>query len=1088
MLGRDMATPSPLIITQILAPKKRPDLLHRPRLVDFVHEHIDRKLLLISASAGYGKTSLLVDYAYDTDLPLCWLSVIESARDPRVFLDYLIAAISQHFPEFGQRSRRLLRGSETLTDPALLVGTLVNEIYETIPDYFVVAVDDYHLVDSSRAVNLVLDTLIQHLPENCHFIISSRAVPTLTPRGLALLTSRQEIAGLGVKDLKFTPEEIQALLLQNYGQRLPDEAARELAEKSEGWITGILLTTHTMWKGLFEGIIRIEGSDSKVYDYLANEVFSLQAPALQNFLLSTSILEEMSPLLCDELLEISNSRETLKLLEEKNLFISRLERGEERWYRYHHLFRQFLWTKLQEAYPQQIRLLHQRAAGLLRESGAVEQAIGHYLTAEDYGNAIEAILAIAQETYDAGKLETLARWIDALPPEMVQARPRLLWFRAKVHLEVGELDQATRFFDRAYTEFAARGNLLGQAQTLVEKSAVRRFQGEFREAIDGCEQAISLVQTAKARTDSMRVTASARRQIGTCQANLGNLSAGEAQLRQALGTYEQMGYETNIAYVHNDLGVILRLAGNLTGSELHFRQALEIWENIGNIGMAALTLNNIAVGHYFRGEYAEALQLYQVGLDQARKAGLDRPMAFILAGIGDIHCDQGAYAEALETYEEGLKAARQSRENFIICYLLNAIGNAYRLTGDYPLAIDLVRQAYERATERESTYEMGLYQTSLGVIHYQQGNIRQAEEYLSQARDIFMSSNAKREVAKASLYLGQAYYVAGRFQEALDCVQEVLGCLLELGYDEFLLPVARETRRVIEYAAEREMGDTLISHLLRKADALAAAGPDTSTQEEPAVIQPLLRVYAFGENRVLRGDELITSAEWGMAKSKELLFYLLCHSQRRKDQIGNDLWAELSPAKLRSSFHVALYRLRRALDQQDCVKYEDDQYFFNRRINYWFDVQEFELAHHEATLAWKTDRDKAAQHYRAAIVLYRGDFLEDLTSSHEWCLFKREELLQKYLLALRRLGEYHAATGNYRDAIGCYDKVLQKDSYQESAHRETMRCEALLGNRSAALKRYHRLAEFLEKELGAGPAPATTALYEQILQGKITPD
>jgi DNA-binding SARP family transcriptional activator len=224
-----------------------------------------------------------------------------------------------------------------------------------------------------------------------------------------------------------------------------------------------------------------------------------------------------------------------------------------------------------------------------------------------------------------------------------------------------------------------------------------------------------------------------------------------------------------------------------------------------------------------------------------------------------------------------------------------------------------------------------------------------------------------------------------------------------------------------------------------------------------------------------------------MAKSKELLFYLLCHKQRRKDQIGNDLWPELSPAKLRSSFHVALYRLRRALDQQDCVKYEGDQYFFNRRINYWFDMEEFEQSIQQGASAWATDRAKAARAYGDAVVLYSGDFLEDLVSSHEWCLFKREELLQQYLTALQRMGEYHAAQGDYREAIRFYAKVLEKDSYQEGVHREIMRCQAMMNERNAALKSYHRLAEFLEKEFGVDPAPQTTALYEQILQGKIGP-
>jgi len=1081
-----MTAAFPLIITQILTPKKRPDLLHRPRLVDFVHEHIDRKLLLISASAGYGKTSLLVDYAYDTDLPVCWLSLVESARDPRVFLEYLIAAINHHFPQFGDRSKALLRDSEVLTDPTPFVGTLVNEIHETIPDYFVVAIDDYHLVDGSHAVNLIVDTLVQHLPENCHVVISSRSIPRLTPRGLALLTARQEVAGLGVEDLRFSASEIQRLLEQNYGQSISAQEAEQLAEQSEGWITGILLTTHTMWKGLFKGIIRVQGSGSKVYDYLVNEVLNLQPAAIQRFLLSTSILEEMSPLLCDQVLGVSNSRETLRLLEEKNLFVSRLERGEERWYRYHPLFRDFLLTKLREEHPARVPELHATAARLLLEGGVPELAIEHYLQAGDRDSAIQCILDNAWETYDAGKLQTLAGWIDALPMEMVGSRPRLLWFRAKVHLETGELEQATELFDHAHQLFSEAGDELGQAQTLVERSVALRFGGDLRPAIDDCERAIALVDGQEQDEDVLTVIASAHRQIGACHAALGNLTAGERELRLALQMYQELGYQANIAHVHNDLGALLRLAGNLTGAEIHFREALEIWERVGNVAMASLAINNIAHGHFCRGEYDQALQLYEVGLQQARRAGLDRPMAFILAGIGDIHRNRGALDAALRAYEEGLHAARQSRENFIICYLLDAIGNTHRLLGDHATALGFVRQAFERAQERDSTYEMGLYQTSLGMIHYQQGSIRLAEDHLRQARDVFEHSDARSELAKCSLYLGQVYYVAGRLQEALSCMQLVRDSLLELGYHQFLLPAARETRRVIEYAVQKGMADTLLSDLLKGLDVAAAPEPASSILlSTPAQAQPLLRVYGLGESRVLRGDRLITSSDWGMAKSKELLFYLLSHQQRRKDQIGTDLWPELSPAKLRSSFHVAVYRLRRALDDPDCVRFEADRYFFDRQANYWFDVEEFERATREASSAWHADRERAVALYEDAMLLYGGDFVEDITADTEWYLLKREDLMQEYLTALLRLGDYHAAQEDLRQAVQYYESALKKDSFQERAHREIMRCEALLGERNAALRRYHRLAEFLEDELGVAPAPETRAVYEDILRGEL---
>ncbi len=1077
--GGEVTTLMPLIVTQILTPRKRPDLLHRDRLVDFFHEHVDRKLLLVSAPAGYGKTSLLVDYAHDTELTVCWLSVVDSCRDPRVLLDYMVACIRYHFPQFGARSREVIRSAESLTDCELVAATIVNEIYETIPDYFVVVIDDFHLVDSSQAVNVMVDAIVQHLPENCHIILSSRTVPTLTVRGLALLTARQQIAGLGANDLRFTGPEIQSLLEQNYGQTVPIDLANELADRSEGWITGIVLTTRAMWKGIFHNMVCLRGSDSKVYDYLVNEVFAQQPLEVQQFLLSTSVLEEMSPLLCDQVLNVTNSREILKRLEDGNLFISRLERGDERWYRYHQLFRQFLLAKLREDHPQWVRLLQRRAGEVLRESGAFEEAIACFIRAEDYDAAMESIMEVARDTYDAGRFAVLSGWIDSLPADMVRGQPRLQWFRAKIHLEVSELNQATLLFREAFDGFSSSGDRLGQAQALVEESAVLRFRGDLRRAIDACERALILLGEDTVEHDRVRTIASAYRQIGTCQASLGDLASGEQHLRRALHIYEDLGYSTNVAYVHLDLGAILQMSGDLVGAKLHFHQALEIWERLGNVGLTALTLNNIAIGHYYRGEYAEALRLYSLALEQAKRVALQRPMAFILAGMGDVQRDQAAYAAALASYEEGLRAARQTRESYILCYLLDAIGNTYRLMGQEIRAADYVRQAHSRARERDAKYEIALYETTLGAIHYQQGNLRQAADYLSQAQQVFQHSSARRELARASLLLAQTRYVEGRFHEAWACLEVVAGCLVELGYDQFLVSVAREARLVLARAVDRDVGGSVIKGLLDKAATDPA--PDRMVVPQEASPQPLLRVCAFGQSRAFRGEETVTAAEWGMAKSKELLFYLLTFGPRRKDQIGTDLWPDLSSAKLRSSFHVAIYRLRRALGQQDCVLFEGDQYLFNRRINFWYDVDEFE-SHMEAGIAsWETDRDRAAQHLNHAFVLYVGDFLDDMASAHDWCLAKRQELEDKYLKALGLLGEYHLLAGRPAEAAEFFERTLATDAYRESAYRGLMRCQVLLGNRSEALRSYRRLAELFAQELGAVPAHKSKALYESIL-------
>ncbi len=250
-----MGQRSPVVITRVLRPKRRPDLLRRPRLLDFLHEHIDRKLILVSAAAGYGKTSLLVDFAHDSGLPVCWYTMSEADRDMRVFAEYLIASIRQVFPTFGQRTETFLAsaGGGNL-DPGSLASVLVNDIYSDIPDYFVIVLDDYYRGEE-EGINFLLDTILQNLPDNCHIILSGRTIPRFTPKGMALMVARREIDGLGTNDLRFDASEIRLLLAQHYNQHIPLEQAEMLAREAEGWIPGILLTTHSIWKGQFASLV-----------------------------------------------------------------------------------------------------------------------------------------------------------------------------------------------------------------------------------------------------------------------------------------------------------------------------------------------------------------------------------------------------------------------------------------------------------------------------------------------------------------------------------------------------------------------------------------------------------------------------------------------------------------------------------------------------------------------------------------------------------------------------------------------------------------------------------------------------------------
>ncbi|HID64042.1 MAG TPA: tetratricopeptide repeat protein, partial [Anaerolineae bacterium] len=554
-----MPETSTVMITKVLLPRKQPALLHRQRLVDFIHEHIVRKLILVSASAGYGKTSLLVDFAHDTDLPVCWYSVDEADRDLRVFLEYLIASIRQQFPDFGRRTESALTTMAKANGQLkTLVSALVNDIHD-IPDYFVVIIDDYHFVDESQEVNTLVDDLLRYLPENCHLIISSRTLPPLT---FSRLIARQESVGLGTADLRFTAAEIQTLLKQAHNLDVPAEQAEELARESEGWITAILLTTHTIWQGLVRSMVQARGAGGQMYDYLADNVFERQSPEIQRFLRDSSILKEMSPTLCDALLDSRHSLEMLRLIEKRNLFISRLE-GDEPWYRYHHLFQRFLQEKLRLEEPEKFNALHCRAAEVLQRMGNHEEAIRHYVEAGAYAEAARAIQQVAEATFKAGRWDTLAGWIDSLPDEIVRSNPELPWFRARVYTEVGQLSRALASFDLARTGFQRRGDKVGVSRVLVRRAIALRFAGRVEEAIKDCQAVVSDLDGHHPSTLAM-----AHKNLGTCYWMQGDLHKCTAELEKALHLYERCHDDYNVALIHTDLSVVHWALGNLARADL----------------------------------------------------------------------------------------------------------------------------------------------------------------------------------------------------------------------------------------------------------------------------------------------------------------------------------------------------------------------------------------------------------------------------------------------------------------------------------------------------------------------------------------
>ena len=432
----------PLLETKLYSPKWRPGLVSRPRLVERLDQGIGRKLTLVSAPAGFGKTTLLAEWLA-AGLPskqvAGWVSLDQSDNDPALFWAYFITALHKVQSQVGAGALSLLHSPQPPPIESVL-ATLINEI-NGIEDDFAFILDDFHLIDAPPVHNGIA-FLLDHLPAQMHLVIASRSDP---PLPLARLRGRSESTELRASDLRFIAAEAAAFLneVMGLGLRAADVAALEA--RTEGWIAGLQLAALSMQgRADVHGFVAaFSGDDRYIVDYLVEEVLHSQPERVRSFLLQTSILDKLSGPLCDAVTSGEEGKELLETLERGNLFVVPLD-DKRQWYRYHHLFADVLQAHSLAEQPERVPALHRRASVWYEQNKMPADAVRHALAAEDF-ERVAGLVELAWSAMRRGYREaTVLGWIQALPDELVRVRPGLCvayaWtLMAAGQIEAGEL-------------------------------------------------------------------------------------------------------------------------------------------------------------------------------------------------------------------------------------------------------------------------------------------------------------------------------------------------------------------------------------------------------------------------------------------------------------------------------------------------------------------------------------------------------------------------------------------------------------------------------------------------------------------------
>jgi LuxR family maltose regulon positive regulatory protein len=605
-----------------------------------------RKLTLVSAPAGFGKTTLLCEWINQSTIPnpqspnFAWLSLDESDNDPARFLAYFIAALQAIGADIGKGALSALQSPQPPPTEIILTG-LINEI-AAIPDRIVLVLDDYHLIEA-QPIHDALTFLLRNLPPQMHLVIATRDDP---PLPLARLRARGQLTELRAADLRFTSSEAAAFLNQVMSLNLSAEDIAALERRTEGWIAGLQLAAISMQghddvRGFIDGFA---GTHRHILDYLAEEVLEQQSESVQTFLLQTAILDRLTGSLCDAMrfgdakssTGQDNGQTTLETLERANLFIVSLD-NERRWYRYHQLFADLLRQRLRQTQPEQVATLHQQASEWYEQNGFIDEAIEHALRAEDHERAARLIEEQADAIWQRGEQAKLRRWLAELPVELVYSKAQLCIFRAWYLFGSGQQDAAEQCLQAAEqvldlspsraagTSPIERDQLSGPDRVKIQGrvATIRAFMASFRGDVPG------IIQYARQALDHLPERDSAWRSSAAI----------------ALGDAHSFNGHSVAAH----------------------RARLEAWEAskaAGNIYMILIASLKMAVTVRQQGKLRRVIEICQQQLQLANEGGLSQTavVGWLLAIWGEVLAELDDLDGAIHRAKNGVELAERGSD------------------------------------------------------------------------------------------------------------------------------------------------------------------------------------------------------------------------------------------------------------------------------------------------------------------------------------------------------------------------------------------------------------------------------------------
>ncbi len=824
-----------LLQTKLYVPRLRPFLIPRPHLMQKLNLGLNGKLTLVSAPPGFGKTTLVSSWLQQSKRPFTWLSLDKDDNEPNRFLIYLLAALQKIDVTLGETAVSLLQSPQPPPSETLLT-LLINDL-AALSQPIILVLEDYHLIHNLN-IHKALAFLLDNLPPQLHLAITSREDP---PLPLHRLRSSGQMQGIFAHDLRFSQEEAFQFLQQTMKVNLASDDIAVLSQRTEGWVAGLQLAALSL-QGLPDAhqfVSDFAGDDRYVADYLLNEVLARQPTRIQEFLLQTAVLDRFCPSLCDAILAVSAnySQAILTYLDEANLFIIPLDNKRE-WYRYHHLFADFLRLRAQHELADKVPVLHQRAAAWYEENGLLAEAIENALSGADYERASRLIEQNGMVTiFGQAQWRTLLSWMEALPHEMVRKRPQLNLHFAWALFSTGQWPAAEPYL-LGVESALEEGNetpeqnwMLGEVATI--RSLVTYEMGNLARSKEMAALAHERLPEANKTIRSVATLAEGMAHMWSDA----DLKTRHQFLQQAFNMAQEAGNVTVGLFALGCRTMLAVRAGRLQQVAGLFHQAKALGTVAGKIVFGPAGFACVQMGEVLRewNRLAEAEEVLWQGIRLCQQQ-LGMPV-WIIEGhvtLARLKLAMGDESQAEKLMQQAERLlAELPRHGETVAHLLVAT-QAYRLR--YWLAKGRVDTAFRWLSKNSIRLDAAVspqnatFHILLAKMLVAQGQLEKAQEHLQRLASVIAKCESLRLSVEYSILQALCLQAQGKRDQALEMLAQSLNLSEPEGYVRLFVDFGEPMVGLLQTAVNQNIAPTYAKQLLSAfADLPSLPPPDLST-------------------------------------------------------------------------------------------------------------------------------------------------------------------------------------------------------------------------------------------------------------------